>query len=245
MRQCVSDDVAIPVEGLTDPPGVVREPSVEDFPSGYAYGVTRYADLILRDAFPVQFRDLCDVLEEFRINVQEILKGGGSRATHTRRFDSLLEQRGWGKRNITISKLIDEQLIHATKGHEIDMFAAGATDDPYPGIAVEMEWNNKDPFFDRDLLNFMALHREGALAVGIIVTRGPELQRIVGPTVKTGEKTASVKYGSSTTHWDKLVPRINLGGGGECPLLVIGIEPERIDGFEPVRHAFELGKNVW
>ena len=24
-----------------------------------------------------------------------------------------------------------------------------------------MEWNNKDPFFDRDLINFQALHHEG------------------------------------------------------------------------------------
>lgn len=43
----------------------------------------------------------------------------------------------------------------------------------FPGVAVEMEWNNKDPFFDRDLSNYYALHRAGALAVGVIVTRGP------------------------------------------------------------------------
>ena len=40
------------------------------------------------------------------------------------------------------------------------------------------------------------------------------------------------KYGSSTTHWEKLIPRVNLGGGGECPLLLIGIEPGRIEGIE-------------
>lgn len=241
----MGDEREVPVEGMPDPPGMVREPNVEELPQDYAYGVTRYADLILRDAFPQRFRELCEVLAEFRIDVSEILKGGGSRASHTRRFDALLEQRGWGKRNITVSKLIDDELIHATRGHEIDMFAVGSEDDAYPGIAVEMEWNNKDPFFDRDLLNFMALHREGALAIGIIVTRGPELQRIIGGTVKTGERTASVKFGSSTTHWDKLVPRINLGGGGECPLLVIGIESGRIDGFEIVRHAYEQGENIW
>ncbi len=108
-----------------------------------------------------------------------------------------------------------------------------------------MEWNNKDPFFDRDLLNFMALHREGALAVGVIVTRGPELQRVIGGTVKTGERTASVKYGSSTTHWEKLVPRINLGGGGECPLIVVGIEPDRVTGFEIIRDAFDQSRSIW
>jgi hypothetical protein len=46
-----------------------------------------------------------------------------------------------------------------------------------------------------------------------------------------------MKYGASTTHWDKIIPRITLGGGGECPLIVVGIEPERINGFERVLEA--------
>ena len=91
-----------------------------------------------------------------------------------------------------------------------------------------MEWNNKDPFYDRDLNNFQALHREGAIAIGVIVTRGPGLQALIGPTIRS--KDGGHKYGKSSTHWDKLIPKVNLGGGGECPLLLIGIEPERIDG---------------
>ena len=43
-------------------------------------------------------------------------------------------------------------------------------------IALEIEWNNKDPFFDRDLDNFQRLHGEGAISVGVIVTRGSSLQ---------------------------------------------------------------------
>jgi hypothetical protein len=43
-------------------------------------------------------------------------------------------------------------------------------------IALEIEWNNKDPFFDRDLENFKRLHADGAISVGIIVTRGRSLQ---------------------------------------------------------------------
>ncbi len=84
-----------------------------------------------------------------------------------------------------------------------------------------MEWNNKDPFFDRDLTNFYTLHRTGALAVGVIVTRGPGLQQLL-----LGRRLT--KFGSSTTHWNKLMPRVDLGGGGECPLLLVGIEPERL-----------------
>jgi len=78
------DDVVGPVEGISDLPGMVREPSVGQLPEGYAYGVTRYADLILRDAFPERCNDLAAVLGEFRIDVQEILKGGGSSGTPTR-----------------------------------------------------------------------------------------------------------------------------------------------------------------
>jgi hypothetical protein len=41
---------------------------------------------------------------------------------------------------------------------------------------LEIEWNNKDPFFDRDLENFKRLHVEGAISVGTIVTRGSAMQ---------------------------------------------------------------------
>lgn len=232
-------------DSLSDPAGVVRTLAIEGFPSGYRYGVTRYADLILRDAFPSRCQQLAETLSAFRIDVSELLAGGGSRASMTRRFDEYLHDRGWGKRTISISKSIDGQLIHDTRGHEIDMFAPGEESIGYPGIAIEMEWNNKDPFFDRDLLNFMALHREGALAVGVIVTRGPELQRYVGKVIKTSEREKSKKYGQSTTHWNKLVPRINLGGGGECPLLIVGIEPDRVDGFSYIEDAYNKRQEVW
>lgn len=224
--------------GLQDSSGVVRPSSIEGLPTGYRYGVTRFADVILRDAFPDRFNELMEALTEYQIDAHEILSGGGSRATHTQRFDAALGARGWGKRTVRIEKYIDGQPIHATRGHEIDMFKGGTDRDAYPGVAVEMEWNNKDPFFDRDLQNFMTLHREGALAIGIIVTRGPELQRAIGNTVKSGDAMKSVKYGQSTTHWAKLVPRLNLGGGGECPIIVVGIEPGRVIDFDQIALRF-------
>lgn len=41
---------------------------------------------------------------------------------------------------------------------------------------MEIEWNNKDPFFDRDLENFKRLHAEAAISVGVVITRGRGLQ---------------------------------------------------------------------
>jgi hypothetical protein len=43
--------------------------------------------------------------------------------------------------------------------------------------AVEIEWNNKDPFYDRDLGNFSRLHLLGAISLGIIITRSASLQK--------------------------------------------------------------------
>ena len=233
---------------VLDLAGQVRQSTIEGLPAGYRFGVTRYADVILQEAFRDRFDDLQVALEEFRPTLDELRAGGGGRTVFVRRFDeslgNMVDETGsddehadrtiWGKQNITIEKAVGfdgrTEPVSKVRGHEIDMFGKGSLERPFPGVAVEMEWNNKDPFFDRDLINFQALHHEGAIAVGVIVTRGPALQDLVSGVIRS--KDGGFKYGSSTTHWDKLVPRVNLGGGGECPLLLVGIEPDRIAGVE-------------
>ena len=215
--------------------GVVRAPSIS-LPEGYHYGVTRYADLILEHAFPQKFTDIKDNLKDFYIDYKKDIKtGGGSKAKHTARHDKGLVNRGWSKHNVTIEKLVDGESVFRVRNHEIDVFTKGDNND-YPGIADEMEWNNKDPFYHRDLNNFQALHREGVIAVGVIITRGPRLQQVLEYLGKKGEFSKE-KYGKATTHWDKLIPMIDMGGGGECPRLFIGIEPEKVRGLPA--HALE------
>lgn len=219
-----------PLTTIADPASVVVEPTIGGLPAGYRYGVTRYADVILANAFPSRFAEILDTLESFEIDFEaDIVAGGGGRAKHTKRFDESLYAQGWDKHNVTIEKLIDDAPIFRTRGHEIDVFRLGEGED-YPGVAVEMEWNNKDPFYHRDLNNFAGLHREGVIAVGVIVTRGPALQ----PRLETGAKMgyySGGKYGRATTHWEKLLPMVNLGAGGECPLLLVGIEDDRVTGW--------------
>lgn len=211
-------------------PGVVGPPTAQDLPQGYRYGVTRYADVILQQSFPSLYAEICHSLEQFQIDFQnEIVAGGGGRAKHTRRFDESLYDQGWKQHNVEITKLIDGEPVFNDRSHEIDVFKYGESS-KYPGVAVEMEWNNKDPFYHRDLNNFAGLHREGVIAVGVIVTRGPNLQNKLEQSANAGYIQKS-KYGRSTTHWEKLVPMVNLGAGGECPLFFVGIEPDRIDGW--------------
>jgi hypothetical protein len=82
---------------------------------------------------------------------------------------------------------------------------------------LEIEWNNKDPFYDRDLNNFRLLYQLDILSVGVIVTRSTEILDIF-KAVGRGKSS-----GSSTTHIAKLLPKIEGGGAGGCPVLVLGI----------------------
>jgi hypothetical protein len=87
-------------------------------------------------------------------------------------------------------------------------------------VALEIEWNNKDPFFDRDLNNFRLLFDLRVASVGVIITRCDELQDIFDGLGRGSS------FGNSTTHMSKLLPRINGGSGGGCPILVFGITKE-------------------
>ncbi|ORB53679.1 BglII/BstYI family type II restriction endonuclease [Mycobacterium persicum] len=243
------DSTSSPADNdAADLAGEVREVTTGGWPTGYTYGATRYADVILKESFSERFTDLVTALDQFHPTLEELRTGGGGRTVFVKRFDdSLAEmkrggQKIWGKQKLAIVKHVELEgtalRTSRTPTHEVDMFGKGTLAEPLPGIAVEMEWNNKDPFYDRDLNNFQALHREGAIAIGVIVTRGPNLQALIYPTIKS--KDGNKKYGQASTHWDKLIPKVNLGGGGECPLLLVGIEPARITGIELAQKVKKL-----
>ena len=58
-----------------------------------------------------------------------------------------------------------------------------------------------------------------AIDVGVILTRATELQGVFD---RLGKGSS---YGASTTHHEKLWPRIEGGGGGGCPVLTFAITP--------------------
>ncbi len=78
----------------------------------------------------------------------------------------------WHKHVFEIRKIIDT-VERESVSHQIDH----VKEFPNGKLALEIEWNNKDPFFDRDLENFKRLHAEGAISVGIIATRGSSLHK--------------------------------------------------------------------
>jgi hypothetical protein len=104
--------------------------------------------------------------------------------------------------------VVDQNTMDAPT-HKVDCFRNR--------VALEIEWNNKDPFYDRDLNNFRLLFDLRAISVGVIITRCDDLQDIFNDLGRGSS------YGASTTHMSKLLPRIEGGSGAGCPLLVFGI----------------------
>jgi hypothetical protein len=115
--------------------------------------------------------ELDRALQSLTIPIEEIVRSGGGEAKGTQRLRRSLTELGWDKGVFEIKKTINDQIFES-QTHIIDhvkKFDFGT-------LVLEIEWNNKDPFFDRDLENFKRLHAEGAISVGIIVTRGPDMQ---------------------------------------------------------------------
>ena len=64
---------------------------------------------------------------------------------------------------------------------------------------------------------FLLLFDLRVISVGVIITRTDELQDIFDG-LERGDS-----YGMATTHMSKLLPKLEGGGGGGCPVLVFGI----------------------
>lgn len=163
---------------------------------------------VLHTAHSIEWRDILTVLREFELPASSILAAGGSKSEIASRLDERLYQLGWKEKTYSTATIVDDQRFDAPT-HKVDCVKGR--------VALEVEWNNKDPFFDRDLNNFRQLFELRAIDVGVIVTRATELQEIFNELGKGSS------YGNSTTHLSKLLPRLEGGAGGGCPIVAFAI----------------------
>ncbi|MDO3621837.1 BglII/BstYI family type II restriction endonuclease [Ralstonia pseudosolanacearum] len=239
---------------------------------GFEVLFVSHAKSILVGEFGEAIEELEKVLGNLELPITEIIGSGGGETKFTQRLRRSLADLGWKKHNFEIAKVVDGVQRESTS-HEVDHVKRV---DGVGVIACEIEWNNKDPFFDRDLENFKRLHAEGAISVGVLITRGKSLQDFLWDAVyrftedrdindyedlerngyvPTPKQKRAVlkrverakepvpfrnawtdnfvanKYGQATTHWLKLVHRVERGVGNPCPLLLIGL-PSSIVRFD-------------
>lgn len=166
---------------------------------------------ILSAAHPEEWSDILAVLRGFVLLRSDILKPGGAKSDISGKIDGHFTKLGWREKKFDTKILVDN-VEHAAPTHKVDCYKNR--------VALEVEWNNKDPFYDRDLNNFRLLFDLRAIDAGVIVTRCSELQ-MVFDALGRGKS-----YGNSTTHLSKLIPRLEGGSGGGCPVVVFGIRRE-------------------
>ena len=168
----------------------------------------RHARAILERDFPEEWSEIVAVLAQFRLLRSDILTPGGGKSPISAKIDGALADLGWKEKSFDTKILVDDCEM-SSPTHGVDCIKSA--------VGLEIEWNNKDPFYDRDLNNFRLLFELRALSVGVVVTRSDELQSLFNELGK------GASYGASTTHMGKLIPKLEGGGGGGCPVLVFGI----------------------
>ncbi len=126
----------------------------------------RNAFAVLASAHLNEWNDILAVLGSFRLLRSDIITPGGRKSPIAKKLDESLFRLGWVEKAFETSISVDAEVFESPT-HKVDCFKNR--------VALEVEWNNKDP---------------------------------------------------STTHMSRLLPRIEGGGGGGCPVAVFGIRKD-------------------
>lgn len=190
-----------------------------------------HAATILAVDYPDEFGELCGALRAFRFTDSAVKAPGGNETAIPKTFSRILHPLGWEPAILKAKMVVDDTEI-SRDTHIID-YVKGR-------IAFDLEWNSKDQTFDRDLAAFRAFFEYGRIAVGVLLTRDTDTLvpyfKSLGTVVDKNNKERRVldKYGSeggSTTHMNQLLPRLDAGRAGGCPVLALGITSRlRIEG---------------
>jgi hypothetical protein len=154
---------------------------------GFQIEFVNHARALLEIDFPDALQEIGEVLAELTIPIESLVRGRGGEHNLTQGLRRAFAERHWSKHRFEIKRFVDGVLRESVT-HEVDhvrRFDAG-------NLAMEIEWNNKDPFYDRDLENFKRLHAEAAISVGIIITRGKSLQDALRERIHTFAESRNI-----------------------------------------------------
>jgi len=104
----------------------------------------RHASAVLERDFPSEYDDVGSVLSRFRLLKSFIDVGGGRKSKVSEWIDGEFYQKGWVEKKFDTKISVDDRDMESPT-HSVDCFKNR--------VALEIGWNNKDPFFDRDLNN--------------------------------------------------------------------------------------------
>jgi len=178
-----------------------------------------HAAAILVNEFPSEAKDIFGSLRQFRFTESEVKQPGGNESQIPKNFSKILRPLGWIEKSLTVKMVVDDGEI-SQDTHKVDYIKGR--------VAFDLEWNSKDQTFDRDLYAFSTFFDYDKISIGILVTRSNDLDpwfTSLGDYKDANGKSKQYKskFGASTTHIGKLLPRLQAGRNGGCPVLVFGI----------------------
>ena len=198
----------------------------------YDFHNFNHAVEIMALAYDNEFREIMSALEDFSLSKDDLIAAGGNESSIPKKLSSFLRPRAWQEVKISGDLIVRLNYRNSSEAAEekiIKDFIGGHNIDYVKNrVALDLEWNSKDQTFDRDLYAMRAFYECGIIACGVIITRSEKLNPVF-------HRLGIIqKYGASTTWMGKLLPRIQSGRHGGCPLLVIGITPGVITDLEDI-----------
>ena len=202
----------------------------------YDFYETRNAAAILRATNPEAFKEVIDILRYFVLINDDLILAGGEESGLAKRLNYEFRDRGWREGRVdTQIKLILKLMPFADAGEtSAHVEESSVTNEGYKvdnvkaRVAMDLEWNAKDGNLDRDLAAYRALYDAGLIDGAILVTRTVDDLRELGYRIRLeagmDEKAAKNVLGTSTTtNTKKLLPRLQRGDAGGCPVLAVAI----------------------
>ena len=232
-----------------------------DIRSRYEFHEVRSACAVMKAVSPDEWRDITEVLGNFRFSANMLLQSGGNNSEMAETLNRALRSRGWRECGYTLEThgvitfreagVPDEDLGTISE-------ASYWVDNRKGRILVDIEWNAKDGNLDRDLAAYRAWHEAGLIDAAMIITkhRGDLLSKAcdlwaphLGVTaaevyratrVARKKRTALDKKlalpldltTTTVTSLEKAVDRINRSEAGTCPVVAVGISGATWDGTE-------------
>jgi hypothetical protein len=227
----------------------------EDLLERYEFAEVRNAAATLAGTSPKEFNDIASVLKGFWLTLDTFTDPGKNKSQIAEDLDEAFHKQGWHEASHASQTHFTLKFTPYPKGDkgpasiEFDFETGGHKVDNFRGgVALDVEWNAKDGNLDRDLANFRALHDVGVIDVGVLITRHQQRTKWAanylaehGNKIRYKDGKRIILFGTTTTtNIEKLIPRLERGDSGGCPVLAIAVTDKcyKPDGDQPHLPAF-------
>ncbi len=194
----------------------------------YKWAETRNAAAIMRATNPIEFDQLCEVLDSFAIDERrDVLAAGGNEGEGTKALNYGFRSRGWHEGDYTQTHTNILKLIPASDTEPVTEPSVTTTSSPSylidnlsGRVALDVEWHAKDGNLDRDFAAYRALYDAGIIDCAVLITTHREDLRAWAQRLDPSTKKWMT---STTTNFTKALPRLQRGDTGGCPTLVVAL----------------------